>query len=391
MLDQSAQASRTAGNLERLGQVMAEIGWVYASKGEPDVGVRRLQEALPLLDAQGPSASLAALYESLAWLAFTSGRYTEYLTTSERTAGLAREVGDSRMVARMHMHRGNALQMLGRVEEALQVTEQAIVQTKEIDALVHLSAAWTNKAFIHVQRGEFDAAERAWRQAAEIYERLGDQMFITLFATWSSAPLFFQGKWDQVLTILEQAHARTKQEGASFASPYVRLFLGRLCLVRGEWSEAAHHLDDAVAAATRIGDLQAQRWAAGSRAELAVLEGRPAAACDLLGLFLDRPGLEEFDVTLFLPVLAWAYLDLGDVAQADHTAKAAVRRARAERLRVVLVDALRVQALVACRQGRGIRCRGGAGGRACVGTGHALSLCRRAPAARLRREAHPGR
>ena len=257
------------------------------------------------------------------------------------------------MVARMHMHRGNALQMLGRVEEALQVTEQAIVQTKEIDALVHLSAAWTNKAFIHVQRGEFDAAERAWRQAAEIYERLGDQMFITLFATWSSAPLFFQGKWDQVLTILEQAHARTKQEGASFASPYVRLFLGRLCLVRGEWSEAAHHLDDAVAAATRIGDLQAQRWAAGSRAELAVLEGRPAAACDLLGLFLDRPGLEEFDVTLFLPVLAWAYLDLGDVAQADHTAKAAVRRARAERLRVVLVDALRVQALVACRQGRG--------------------------------------
>ena len=66
VLDQSAQAWRTAGDLERLGQVMAEIGWVYASKGEPDVGVRRLQDALPLLDAQGPSASLAALYESLA-------------------------------------------------------------------------------------------------------------------------------------------------------------------------------------------------------------------------------------------------------------------------------------------------------------------------------------
>ena len=44
--------------------------------------------------------------------------------------------------------------------------------------------------------------------------------------------------------------------------------------------------------------------------------GRPAEAQARLAPLLDRPGLEELDVTRLLPHLAWAHLELGDVTTA---------------------------------------------------------------------------
>ena len=64
----------------------------------------------------------------------------------------------------------------------------------------------------------------------------------------------------------------------------------------------------------------------------------------------DRPGLEERDVTYLAPFLAWAHLELGEVAEAEEIVGQAIRRARAEPHRLALVEALRVQAMVATRQ-----------------------------------------
>ncbi len=87
-------------------------------------------------------------------------------------------------------------------------------------------------------------------------------------------------------------------------------------------------------------------------AEHEILAGRPAAARDRLLSLLDRSGVEERDVTLYvLPVLAWACLEMGDMDQAGRMITEAIRRARAGRYRLRLVDGLRVQALVMHRAG----------------------------------------
>lgn len=54
----------------------------------------------------------------------------------------------------------------------------------------------------------------------------------------------------------------------------------------------------------------------------------------------------------FLPLLAWAYFDLGDEARADATATDAVAGAAGEPMRLLLVDGLRIQALLALQQRR---------------------------------------
>jgi tetratricopeptide (TPR) repeat protein len=131
---------------------------------------------------------------------------------------------------------------------------------------------------------------------------------------------------------------------------YPLLDLGRLCLAEGAWEEAAQYLEDFRLAAEQSGDLQALRDVQNALATRDLLAGQPAAARARLLPLLDRPGLEELYVTRLLPTLAWAYLDLGEVAQAADVAVQAVRRARAQRYQFVLVEALRVHALVASAQ-----------------------------------------
>jgi tetratricopeptide (TPR) repeat protein len=157
------------------------------------------------------------------------------------------------------------------------------------------------------------------------------------------------GEWDQARTEIEQAVAMSHQMGLSWATPYVLLNWGQLLLAEGQWEEASHHLEQACAHASRSRDLQALRQAAGLLAELEILAGRPAAALAHLVPLLDRPGLDEYNVTALLPALAWAHLEMGDTAQAGDVVEQALRRTRPENLRLALVEALRVRALVAMR------------------------------------------
>jgi hypothetical protein len=163
---------------------------------------------------------------------------------------------------------------------------------------------------------------------------------------WSALLL---GDWEQARQLLEGSCDWTVQplEGHSF-SPF---FLGMMCHLRGEHAEAARLLRAVDRGGAQRGDLQLTRWARRLLAEAAIREGRPAEARALLEAVLDRPGLAEFDVTLFLPTLAWALLEEGDLARAGEVSAAALRRARGQNLQLILPEALRVSALVQARSG----------------------------------------
>jgi Tfp pilus assembly protein PilF len=87
-------------------------------------------------------------------------------------------------------------------------------------------------------------------------------------------------------------------------------------------------------------------------AEREILEGRPDAACARLAPLLDVAQQEVWGGPYAQATLAWAYLEMGDVAAADELVGQAVRRARVERYGAALVVAQRVQAMVSTRQGR---------------------------------------
>jgi tetratricopeptide (TPR) repeat protein len=160
------------------------------------------------------------------------------------------------------------------------------------------------------------------------------------------------GAWDRARHDLERATALDHEVGGSWASKYRLLLLGGFYLATGAWGEAAFHLEKSVALSQQGGDLTALRDAQSWLAERDLWEGRPDAALVRLRPLLDRPGLVEWSVTPLLVIVAWAYLEQGQVSRAWQMARQATRRARAYDQRRSLVDALRVQAMVAIRQRR---------------------------------------
>jgi tetratricopeptide (TPR) repeat protein len=133
---------------------------------------------------------------------------------------------------------------------------------------------------------------------------------------------------------------------------YALEWYGELAFRSGEWETALPALEEGVAMASRNQERQGLRRMQTLLAEHDLLESRPQAARALLVPQLDRPGVEEHDVTWILPTLGWAHLELGDVQTAAETAGQADRRARAQSFRLALVDAIRVQAMIAVRQQR---------------------------------------
>jgi tetratricopeptide (TPR) repeat protein len=94
------------------------------------------------------------------------------------------------------------------------------------------------------------------------------------------------------------------------------------------------------------------RIATGRLARLDILQGRPAVAARRLEPLDDRFEIEEMGVTENLPVLAWAYLEMGEVERAVETAAAAVSRAREQEVNLHLAEALLSQGRVLHRQGK---------------------------------------
>jgi tetratricopeptide (TPR) repeat protein len=352
VLEQAAEASRVAGDQEGLARSLAHIGWVYTFRGAPDEGIARLQSGLESLATSATSPGLAEVYLALAPLFSTSGRYGECLAVAERAYDLALALEDERLLGRAALLRGLGLQLIGQVDAAQLCREEALRLSEKVGDFFCLSITLGDEAEALYRQGEFEQSWSYNARALALAERRGDHTWIAFVLYNRGHIAFFRGDWDQARTDAEQAWASFRRIRDSWGTAFALYLLGRLCLAEGQWSEATRHLDEAIASVGSRGDLQALRWIRGALAERDLLEGRPATAQARLGPLLDRPGLEENDVTPLLPLVAWAHLESGDVAVAEDVVAQAIARAQAQKYRPALVLALRVLAMLAMRQGR---------------------------------------
>jgi tetratricopeptide (TPR) repeat protein len=91
---------------------------------------------------------------------------------------------------------------------------------------------------------------------------------------------------------------------------------------------------------------QRTRWLA----EREILEGHPDAACGRLAPLLDAARQYLWGGPKVQAILAWAHLEMGEVAVANEMVGQVVARMRSQGCRLALADALWVQAMVASRQ-----------------------------------------
>ncbi len=352
VLEQAIEMFRAADDWESLARVTARIGWLHSLRSTPQAGLALVQPLLGLPEQRATSSAQAALYATAGQLFFTTGQYAESLAANERASALARASGDNGSWALAESNRMNLLQLLGRLGDALRIGQEALILTEAMGHPHNLVAVLRDLAFLHTLRGTFDQSQlyidRA-RLVAEQLEEPGQVAYTLAKRSWIAS---LTGDWPRARAEMSEVVALIRPDSQTWFAPYILHYRARLCLVEGDWAAARTASTAACALAKRSGDLQALRWAAGTIAELDVLEGRPEAAAARLEPLRDRPGLEECDVTTLLPMLAWAYLELGRLDESASAVEQALARARPEEMRLVLVEALRVQALVQIRRER---------------------------------------
>ena len=350
VFEQAAATYQTAGDWESVVRATAWIGRTHAVRGTPHEGIACLTALLERLDQGDTALPLALLHAELGRLLFAAGRYRASLAASERAAELARAGGDDRIRLRAEGSRANILNLLGRLGDALRLTQEVLPLQEAAGDLYGLLLTHRDLAYIHALYGAFAPCQRHIDHALDLARQIGDPASLASTLALRGWFALLRGDMQGARADLAQAVALSRQVDRSWHVTYALICRARLSLVESAEAEATALAQEALALAERSGDLQALRWASGVLAELEVRAGCPEAAIMRLTPLLDRPGLEECDVTQVLPVLAWAYLEQGQVAQAADSIEQALTRARREQMRLVLAEALRVQTMVELRR-----------------------------------------
>jgi tetratricopeptide (TPR) repeat protein/transcriptional regulator with XRE-family HTH domain len=352
ILQEAEAAFRLAGDLEGELRTLAQVGRIHRWRGTYAEGLARLLPRLKELPKLDASQGTVACSIALAYLYTGTGQYREQLEAAEQAATLARAVGDEPMLLVAQDRRCAALYMLGQLEEARAVlTTEVLPAASDAGQLGLLLDALTNLSAVYYSSGEYLQAQVSQERALELAERIGGHTHLAHLTFWHGLTAFYLGEWKQARDNFERGARLAALAGRSWNSAYPSYGLAHLALVEGQ-EEAHGALTEALAVAERSGDLRSCCTLQGVLAEDDLLAQRPEAARARLAPFLERISPELVNLKDALPLLAWAELEIGEVAQAQERLEEVIAMARQERMRPTLAVALRVQALAWSRQER---------------------------------------
>jgi tetratricopeptide (TPR) repeat protein/transcriptional regulator with XRE-family HTH domain len=352
-LGSAADTYQALHDEEGLGRVTAQLGQVYALRGTPQDGIAQVEPLLrrAAVNSLSPQTN-AAISLALARLYLVTGHYHDQLGAAERAAAHGREIGDDAILLKAESLRGRALLHLGRFAAALHCLKSAVPLAEAARDTNSLAIVLSDIGWAHGLMGAFAVAQPYLARSLAEAERLGDPTVLQVILSVRSMTLFSAGQWDEAGADGERALGIARQIGPSVRSIMPRLCVGQLALARGAQEVAEAYCKEALDLATACGDMRVVRGVQSALAERDLVEAHPDRALQRLLPLLDRFGEQETLVTLLLPFLAWAHLDLGAVQEAESKVLEAVTRARAHQLRVALVDGLRVQAMTHATQER---------------------------------------
>lgn len=352
VLERAVEYYRSAGDDEALGRVVAQIGRVYAFRGDADAGIEHLQPVIVELERREPSSGLAMLYASLAALYFPAGRYAESAGAATRACEIARALDEKRVLADALRHLATALGLLGRAPEGIQPIQESVALSEAIGDFTVLPVALNNIGAGYMVLGDLEQNRVYRERALQAAGRVGEQAWIGAATATLGQAHYYLGDWEQARRRANESVSILGTLGETWYMAYPLLYIGTVDVAEGKWESAAHHLEEAIKIADRSRDLQALRWAAVPRAELDLVHGRVADAIARLEELRDSPGRQDRDVIFLLSSLAVAYLETGENEEAEAVVSEAIERAAGQELRLFLTDALRVEGMLRARQER---------------------------------------
>jgi tetratricopeptide (TPR) repeat protein len=186
---------------------------------------------------------LEALVHDLAALAFGSTPVDEGILVARQ---VLEDVSDSRELQGWALRFiGTFLALEGRVAEGRGLLEQARAIFTELGNREALAALAFSMGPLELRAGNAAAAEREFRTALELAQRMGDQGRLTNLASGLADALLDQGRIDDAVEYVDLARSAAARDDASGQGAW-RMAAARLLIHRGETDEAVRLARDSI-------------------------------------------------------------------------------------------------------------------------------------------------
>ena len=202
----------------------AELGDMCSRKRDFRCALENYRQATELFESLKNKKGLALTYNKMGMSCLHMKEMKTALTHFEKSHDLARDMGMKPLVALTSLNMGKVLNRMGRPEDALAKTDEAIALYKEVDIPDPLRECYFMKGFILEKKGDIPAAEKHYAESVKVLESLredvaGGEEEMLAFVEMRGhsykrlvALLLKQGKIAEALEYLERSRLRNLRD-----------------------------------------------------------------------------------------------------------------------------------------------------------------------------------
>jgi class 3 adenylate cyclase/tetratricopeptide (TPR) repeat protein len=239
--------------LERVADLHRRIGSGLAHKGERKGAIEHYQKGINMLKDGPPRLELVRLYEEAAWLYLHTGDNMLAIYASEKALRLAERLGEVTSASRAHGIFGRVFGRIGDTEKARSNLERSVELARGSDDQETILALLALGRHLELSEADPDAAERAYGEALELAEQVGDlPSQVELHAALGQLAAY-RAQWERVAASTQASAGLAEREGlvSKLCLPYA--LQGLLRWREGDAAEAERLFRQAHELAERVG------------------------------------------------------------------------------------------------------------------------------------------
>jgi tetratricopeptide (TPR) repeat protein len=303
-------------------------------------------------DDSSASPGMVQMHLRLSEIAMDLKEYEQQEELVVQALRIAETLGDRRLLVRANLYLQGALWYRGRPNDVFTALKEYVRLLEGESDLVELFRFTHILALMAMLRGDLQASREYSERALDLARRVGDPLAIPNALHQLASALFLLGDWPVARMHLESARALAQSIDAATPLLYILSSLGHLTVCEGDWDAGEELLQEAgkVVQETDVRDSNLMQHQ--FLANLDLLRGHPQKAVQRLTPLLERSSDEEMWSTPLVPLLACAYLGLGDIDRAEMFVRDSLRRAERDSNRLDLVQGLFALAGVREKEGR---------------------------------------
>ncbi|HEX6507116.1 MAG TPA: AAA family ATPase [Chloroflexota bacterium] len=349
-LEEAIRLAQQADDLD--GEIEAVMHLIRHApeRGKAADAVHWVESLLPRLEDYPVSPRKLAFFNAYAYFLVQSLRFDEGLQVARAAVAMAEALGDEYGLARARVSLGHLLVWHGRAAEAENLLEPAASYLEQAGDLSEAMRAASLLAQVYYFSGDAGAAER-WRESSL---RLAQQVGNAAQAVYE---ICMQGylhmrlgdlhvAWEEGQRSLTEAR---EMDQSTMTGPPLGL-LATLSWMQGKWDDLDRYACEMVSLNDHGDKPWWQRHGEFTLAMHDLLAGRADRVLARLEPIFAGVEVDIQEQALFLPTFAEAYLQDGNLPQAQHVLDTPLRLQELD-MRGMLPDTLRVHAMVLRAEG----------------------------------------